>query len=176
MVSEADWLVRTCGFDGVQWDCEIAHRHDLGIYVLLRETKAALGKDAFVGFAAPMWLPQFNLGWDRGSYTKVGRACDQIALMAYDTGAYHPRVYAHLVAAQRDQVARALKPTDCRLMIGIPTYGAGLPSHNQRAENLATAIRGVRMGREPIEGIALFADYTTTSDEWATYRKDWLGR
>lgn len=176
MVAEAVWLVRDCGFDGVQWDCEIAPRRDPGLIALIEETRAALGKGPFIGFAAPMWLPAFGLGWDDGSFRDIAKVCDQIAVMAYDTGAYFPRAYSSLVAAQRDRIGQALSGTRCRLIVGVPTYGPGLPSHNTRAENLANALRGVRMGKAPIEGVALFADYTTDRSEWNTYRTVWLGR
>ena len=67
-------------------------------------------------------------------------------------------------------------------MLGVPTYGDGLRSHNPRAENLKNALRGVREGladpsaaRENFAGVAPFADYTTDDDEWETYKRDWLG-
>lgn len=176
MVAEAKWLVETCGFDGVQWDCEIAPRSDAGIFALLLESRAAFGTDVFIGFAAPMWLPTLGIGWDDASFASIAKVCDQIAVMAYDTGAYFPRAYASLVAAQRDRISRAISGTRCRLIIGLPTYGPGLPSHNTRAENLEIALRGVRQASEPIEGVALFADYTTDDREWATYRREWLGQ
>lgn len=42
MVGEALWLVRDCGFDGVQWDYEICENGNANLLALLAETRAAL--------------------------------------------------------------------------------------------------------------------------------------
>lgn len=71
----------------------------------------------------------------------------------------------------------------CRILIGIPTYRDATVSHNPHAENIAIALRGVRASlADPdacpavIDGVAVFADYTTTAGDWREYRRDWLGR
>ncbi len=122
-------------------------------------------------------------GWGDAYFTQVAAGCDQIAVMCYDTGFYLPRAYVWLVRQQAIHVTRAVGEGNpkCRVLLGVPTYGAGLPSHNPHAENLAMALRGVREGlRDPgadlsvFAGVSLFADYTTSQQDWNTYQTFWL--
>ena len=62
--------------------------------------------------------------------------------------------------------------------MGIPTYPEGTLSHNPRAENLQMALFGVRRGltRASLknwQGVAIFADYTSTDKEWQEFRALW---
>lgn len=68
----------------------------------------------------------------------------------------------------------------CRVLIGLPTYGKGPRSHHAGAENIRTALKGVREGledprtkRSVFAGVAPFADYTTQPEEWEGYRALW---
>lgn len=94
-----------------------------------------------------------------------------------------PRAYVWLVRQQAIRVPRAVRNANgnCRVLLGLPTYGHGLPSHNPRAENLANTLRGVREGlADPaanpsaFAGVAMFADYTTTATDWSTNERLWL--
>jgi hypothetical protein len=179
-------LVRDCGFVGVQWDYEACASGDAGFLKLLQESQRRLPREAILGVAAPIWAPWFLpwSGWDSDYFSKVAESCDQIAVMGYDTGAYFPRLYVWLMAKQAVEVSRAVTAGNpkCRVLIGVPSYGTGLASHNPRAENIGLALRGVRKGlasvetrREALSGVAVFADYTTSRDEWLTYERLWLG-
>ncbi len=185
MVGEAAWLARECGFDGVQWDYEICPDGDQGFLDLMAETRRALPPRKLLGAACPVWLrfPVGRWGWSTGYYAKVAATCDQIAVMCYDTGFVTPRSYVWLTGREVVEITRAAQRGDpaCRVLIGVPTYGAGSRSHNPRAENLAFALRGVREGlADPsaaatsFAGVALFADYTTDEAEWAQYERLWL--
>jgi hypothetical protein len=185
MVGEALWLVTVCGFDGVQWDYEICPDGDQDFLALLKETRDALPDKKLLSVAAPIRLPLPQYGWSDAYFAKVAAECDQIAVMCYDTGFYLPRSYVWLVGQQAlyiPQAASRANP-DCRILLGVPTYGPGLLSHNPRAENIALALRGVREGladpkanRDSFAGVALFADYTTEPEEWKTYQTLWLKR
>lgn len=186
LVSEAVWLTRDCGFDGVQWDYETCKDGDPGLPLLLRETRGALPSGKLIGVAAAPWLPwhRWGWGWSEAYCAEVARECDQLAVMCYDTGMHTPRAYAWLLR----QECRRVLPTvaqanpQCRVLLGLPTYGRGVPAHNPRAENLPLALTAVRnaLGRPAppasFAGVALFADYTTESAEWAAYERTWLGR
>lgn len=159
-----------------------------GYLQLLEETRAALSPGKLLSVATPIWYPSpiGRLGWSEDYYAQVAKRCDQIAVMVYDTGFWLPRSYALLAHQEVVHVTRAVAKGDskCRVPLGIPTYGAGLPSHNPRAENIALALKGVREGvadlanddsaRQVFAGAALFADYTTDESEWETYRRLWL--
>jgi hypothetical protein len=68
-------------------------------------------------------------------------------------------------------------PPEVGLLIGVPAYPPSGILHRP-AENLATAIRGVRLaiGEHPPErefGIALYVDFTATEEDWSVYHRDW---
>lgn len=187
MAGEAAWLTRSCGFDGVQWDYEIAENDDPDFLALLRETRAALPRRCILSVATPMWLPRILLhwGWSDEYFAKVTANCDQVAVMCYDSGFWMPRSYAWLVHQQAVHVTQDAEKgsAHCRVLLGLPTYGKGMLSHNPAAENLRNALKGVREGMSDpkaragsFAGVALFADYTTDDSEWRTYRDLWLTR
>lgn len=184
MVEEAVWLVTACGFDGIQWDYEICLENEPGFLPLLGETRAALPPDKIVSVAAPVWMPfpLGRLGWSEDYFAQVARHCDQMAVMVYDAGFVLPRSHAWLTHQQAIHVTNAVAKgnPNCRVLLGIPTYGTGFPSHNPRAENIAIALKGARDGfadprtnRTVFAGVAPFADYTTDEAEWETYRRMW---
>ncbi len=57
-------------------------------------------------------------------------------------------------------------------------------AHNPRVENIATSIRGVRLGmallsptaRRTIEGISPYAAWEMKETDWAVYRRLWLSK
>jgi hypothetical protein len=186
MVREARWLVQTCGFDGVQWDDEICEDGNTHLLKLIRETRAALpGKMLSVSTA--MWLPRpfGSWGWSDEYFKQVAATSDQIAVMAYDSALYWPRHYVWLVRQQVIHVTSAAARANprCRVLIGIPTYEDGGPSHHLHAENIRMALKGVREGvvtpkanQAAFAGVAIFADYSTDADERKSYREVWLQR
>jgi len=187
-VREADWLVRTCGFDGVQWDYEICHNGDPRLVPLLRDTRAALPPGSLLSVCTALWYPAPVLrwyGWSEDYFAQIAPECDQLAVMAYDSGIYLPRGYVALMRRQVVHATRAAARTNphCRVLIGVPTYREGGPAHHARAENLRLALKGVREGlADPqtnlstFAGIAPFAEYTTTVADWREVERDWIGR
>jgi hypothetical protein len=180
MTEEAKWLVNDCGFDGVQWDYEFAFDRDANLVKLLKETKAAT-PDHFVGAAAPMWYPGTLWGWSDDYIKSVAAASDQLAVMCYDSFFYHPRSYMWLVAQQCHHFIADARGTKCNIMLGVPSYdtGDGTLGHIAAAENLRYALLGVRNGMrgeqaERLEGVAIFADYTTSPPEWTDLESLWL--
>jgi hypothetical protein len=190
MVDEARWLTTDCRFDGVQWDYEVCPDGDPNLLSLLRETRAALPPDKIMSIATALWSPEpfrsLGYGWGEDYFRRIAALCDQIVVMGYDSGLYLPRAYVALMRRQVTAVTRAAGAgnPECRVLIGVPTYERGGPSHHARSENLIFALRGVREGaaelgpseRTSFAGIALFADYTTDAAEWETYRWLWLAK
>jgi hypothetical protein len=190
MVEEARWLTTACGFDGVQWDYEICADGDPDLLSLLCETRAALPPGKTLSIATALWSPEpfrsLGYGWGDDYFRQVAALCDQVVVMGYDSGLYLPRAYVALIHQQVVAVARTARASnrDCRVLIGVPTYEQGGPSHHAHAENLAFALRGILEGsaelnseqRRSFAGVALFADYTTDSGKWKTYQRLWLER
>jgi hypothetical protein len=180
MVKEAVWLVRDCGFAGVQWDYEICPDGDPSLLKLLDETRAALPPGAFLGTCSPVTYPWpiAGFGWSEAYFGEVAKRCDQIATMTYDTGMLWPRMYVELVKNSTDKITRAVAEANpnCRVLVGLPSYGKGFLSHNPYAENLRLGLKGVRESSpdpRSFEGIAPFADYTMEPFEWEELRRWW---
>jgi hypothetical protein len=79
------------------------------------------------------------------------------------------------------QLALAAVPPDVTLLIGAPAYSTGGPWPFSSAETVARAIRGARLAISPVPpsrpfGIALYVDFTATSQDWASYLTDWMRR
>jgi hypothetical protein len=169
------------GFDGVHLDYEMCSDGDADFLLLLDAIRGKTKKHP-LSVATPMWLPSMlgSYGWSESYFAKVGARCDQIAVMAYDSGLYFPRHYAWLLREQCWRVPRAVAGTKCRVMIGVPTYEEGGASHHAHAENLRVALRAVREGVDGnpnanrVDGAALFADYSTDDGEWKTWKREWL--
>ena len=182
LVSEAKRLIDRAGFEGVQWDYEICPDGDRDFLSLLDESRESLGAKAWIGAAIPTsyrW-PLAGFGWSEEYIRQVGRRCDQISVMTYDTGMRHPRLFTMHAQYQVRVLSGALDGLSCTFLIGLPNYGSGYISHDPRSERLDVgihAIRGALENKVPptFEGIALFADYTTDRVEWVTYRQGWRG-
>jgi hypothetical protein len=185
MIDEAVWLVKECGFDAIQWDYEICADGDPRLITLLQETRAALPKGTPISVCTAMWYPPGTpglYGWSPAYFTKVAALCDQITVMCYDSGIWWPRGYVWLVKQQARCIPAAVAKGNphCRVLLGMPTYEKGGPSHHARAENLRLALKGVREGLAAAHpypanfaGVSLFADYTTSEAEWQIYEKFW---
>src|SRR5262249_49539278 len=153
---------------------------DDGLLSLLKETREALPQGAILGVATPMWLPWpfSRWGWSNSYLEKVAAASDQVAIMCYDSGFWLPRNYAWLVRQQGINATRASARSNpqCRILLGLPTYGPAGLSHNPRAENIRIALKAARdavsdssFRQSAFAGVAIFADYTTDVEEWTDY-------
>ncbi|BCM93479.1 hypothetical protein IAD21_05370 [Abditibacteriota bacterium] len=168
------------GFDGIHLDYEICSDGDADFLKLLDAIRARTSGHP-LSVATPMWLPSplGAYGWSEAYFALVAAHSDQIVVMAYDSALYFPRHYSWLLRQQCWRVPRAAAGINCRILIGVPSYEDGGLSHHPRAENLRVALRAVREGlidnpnANRVDGVALFADYSTDADEWATWRHDW---
>ena len=183
IVKEALWLTNECGFDGVQLDYEFCMNGEKGLLLLLDETRTALKPGKLLSVDTPMWYPGILWGWSDDYFKEVAKRCDQICVMGYDSFLYWPRAYAWLLSQQVVHISTDADAANksCRVIIGLPSYEDVTLAHHHKTESLANALRGLNDGladkgtvRSNIDGIALFADYTTDEAEWKLYSDYWL--
>ncbi|MBC3840090.1 hypothetical protein GXW82_07560 [Streptacidiphilus sp. 4-A2] len=179
------------GFDGVNLDLEPVHSGDPGYLQLLDEIlELTRSQDAVLSVAVPQTDPLPPLRelaglltghpkwWSHGYLRQVAQRVDQVDVMAYDSGLPLRALFAGYVAEQV-QLACTAVPPDVDLLIGLPAYHSNNPGHHARAETVAAAIRGVRLGLSSMPeqgrryGVALYADFAATAADWTAYREDW---
>lgn len=188
-VAVAARLVRT-GLDGIHYDFEPVSSGDPGLTALLRETRPVLAGGS-LSCAVPQIepLPGARLPvhavagrdkyWTGGYLAEVARACDQVALMAYDSVMPTASLFAGYVADQTEDAA-AVVPGRTGLVIGVPAYHGATATHRPSAETMAAGVRGVRLGltgygrRRPRTGVGVYADLTATGRDWRQYVDGWV--
>jgi hypothetical protein len=182
------------GFQGIHYDIEPVYPDDAPFLALLDRTHALTrGRGAVLSVSLEQ-LELVNGGQavahavlrgghypprpSRAFLRRVAARVDQVAIMAYDTGLPADWLVGRHFAWQAEHVTRLIGD-QVTVFIGVPTYTQGQPF--PWAENLRSAIRGVRRGldrldRQPAHpvGLALFAEWTTTPDEWALYQSTWI--
>ncbi|HEY3685663.1 MAG TPA: hypothetical protein VGL93_21710 [Streptosporangiaceae bacterium] len=188
-VGVADGLIRS-GFDGIHYNFEPVSSGDPGLPVLLRETRGVLGGrplsvsvpqlEPVAGLRLPLHLVAGrDKYWTSGYMTEVARACDQVALMAYDSVMPTAPLFGGYVADQTRRMLRAV-PEGTALLIGVPAYHEATYTHDPGAETTAAGVLGVRLGlsaggrpRTRV-GVAVYADFTATARDWRAYTDGWV--
>lgn len=176
MASEAAWLVRECGYDGIQWDFEVCEDGNTNLFELMTLTRKALPQGTFLSVDAhPFWTSTY--------VAHLATVSDQVALMGYDTSAPSPRFYVWILRwlVENHCIAVAAANPKCSLMIGVPTYEDVTRTHNAHNESLLCAIIAVKDAlarlkgqNSTIPGIAPYAEFTTDAQEWSVYEQYWL--
>lgn len=185
------------GFDGIHINAEPVWDGDEGFLSLLREVRLAIGNDVVLSVAVP---PDWNTGdpaipagpyttpdahWAQEYKQRVGFLADELAIMAYNSGLASPLDYQTWMAYQVNRYVSALAPLDVgtRLVIGVPTYDAELPGHDPAVESLQAAISGILQAMaasDPdgtrVQGVGIYAYWSTDPIEWNTYQRLWLTR
>jgi hypothetical protein len=179
------------GFDGINLDLEPVHSGDPGYLDVLDRLRALTrARGRVLSVAVPQvdplpplrelagWLTNHPKWWSLGYLAEVARRVDQVGVMAYDTAMPLPGLFSGYVA-QQVALACAAVPPGVDLLIGLPAYHTDDLTHHERAETVAAAIRGVRLGfggaagRGRRYGVAMYADFSATASDWAAYRDDW---
>jgi hypothetical protein len=182
------------GFDGIHYDIEPVYPVDGEFLELLDRTHDLTGGR---GVVLSVSLEQLELvnGMQRVAATvlpdihypprpsrsfleQAAKRVDQVAIMAYDTELPADWLVGRHFAWQAEHVAE-LVGDQVTVFVGVPTYAQGQPF--PWAENLRSAIRGTRRGLDRLDhqpfhpvGLAIYADWTTTPDEWALYQAAWV--
>ncbi len=182
------------GFEGIFLNAEPVWDGDQDFLALLRAVRAAIGINVPLSAAIPPdWSPSNSniplppliepgTEWETPYKQSVALLVDHMAVMAYQSGLSSAGDYTQWVAYQVRAFAQAIADLNIStgLIIGIPTFDAEPPGHDPLVENIATAVQGINLGLEQagdaaryVEGVAVYADWTTTDDEWAVYQQMW---
>jgi len=181
------------GFDGIHYNIEPIFPGDQRFLDLLAATRRLTERRGAVLSTATMelepvrgaaWFGRRVISryhaWTPDYLVEVAELVDQVAVMTYDSAAPTDWLYGALVREQTSTLARRIED-DAQVFIGIPSYGDPNLGHWPEAENVRSGVRGVRLGLADVDeadraqiGIAIYAEWTTTAEEWRTYQRDWL--
>jgi hypothetical protein len=190
ITASASAVLRT-GFSGIHYDLEPVPSGDQGYLQLLQATSELRPRPEPLSVSVPKLepLPALRFSWQlahvgpvfwtQAYLTAVSQHVDQVDLMAYDTTMPFPSWYGGYVAQQTGLALRAV-PSRVQLLIGIPCYHYTNFAHRASAETVAAALRGVRVALTANDargrgvGVALFADYSSTPQDWQSYVSGWV--
>ncbi|MGK4579885.1 hypothetical protein [Kitasatospora sp. HPMI-4] len=188
-ITGASRQVLDLGFDGVHLDLEPVRSDSAGFLALLEQVHPVTAeRRARLSVAAPQIDPLPGLHsvgtalaghgkwWSQAYFAQVARRVEQIAVMSYDTGMPLRSLYGGYVA-QQTSLALEATPPGVDLLMGLPAYWDDSFGHRGSAETVAAAVRGARLalGRSTRQtfGLALYADFSATPEDWAAYRHGW---
>jgi hypothetical protein len=184
------------GFDGIHYDIEPVYSGDQDFLDLLARTRQVTkvrGAVLSVAMEPPELVPgaQRVLGLifpghhdpTMNYLRQVALNVDQVAIMTYDTGLPTASLFGADVAWQTERIVKAIG-RDVTVFMGVPTYDDGsFWKFHAAAENVSSGVRAVRKGLDRLArsstqkvGIAIYAEWTTTADEWSAYESAWLAR
>jgi hypothetical protein len=188
IVAEVRGLVDE-GFDGVHLNIEPVDDGNVDFLALLRALRPALGPGHILSLAAtrpaPIGVPLApNFVWSPGYYARVAAESDQMVIMAYDTAIPTAPLYRRYLAWATASVTGALvaSGSDARVLMGVPTYDDYGFMHRAGVETLPNALPGIVAGLRGLgaggtfEGIAIYAEWTTSDADWAAYERYWRNR
>jgi len=182
------------GFDGIHYNIEPIHSGDPDLLALLDETAPmtrARGKLLSMAtdelsplpgleYAVRLVVRQAGL-WRAPYYREVAARTDQLAVMMYDTAMPFDWMYGTIVAWETRRLLDIVGP-ETTLFMGVPTYEDEHFGFHPGAENMRSGLRGIGIGLSfdgpaagPKFGAAIYAGWTTDEEEWATWRRNWLG-
>jgi hypothetical protein len=174
------------GFDGIHLNIEPINDGNVEFLALLRSLRNAVGPGRVLSLAAirpsPVGIPFApNFVWSPEYYARVAAVSDQIVIMAYDTAIPTPPLYRRYLAWATASVAGALvaSGSDARVLMGVPTYEDYGFMHRRGVETVDNALYGIVAGLRGLgaggtfEGVALYAEWTTDDEDWATYERVW---
>ena len=183
--------LRDEGFHGIHLDIEPLRDWHPGYLELLQDLRSALGRDFILSHATrragPFGLapgPMKSWFWSETFYRNAMALTDETVLMAYDTTLDTGLLYTAFVRHETRLLLRwgCEVPQDSRhhrVLIGIPSFEDSAVS-NPKVENIPNAARGVRaaladLGGAPacFEGVALYAEWVTSPEEWRQFRRSW---
>lgn len=185
MVAECRGLIDE-GFDGVHLNIEPVPDSNVDFLALLRTLRTAVDPGILSVSAirpGPLALPFApNFFWTPAYYGRVASVANQIVVMAYDTALPTAPAYRRYLAWSAETVSEALdlSASESRVLMGVPTYGAKGIMHREGVETPENALAGIVEGLRgrsggTFEGVALYAEWTTSEEDWQIYERVWRG-
>lgn len=195
IVAVCEKLITEIGFNGLHYDIEPIPHGDEYFLTLLGETRVAVGENIIISVAADEWQPStlsdivglildenIKSYWETTYFEDVAKIADQIAVMTYDTSLTDPEHYEWFVEQQIIYLTQILAEYDTELLIGIPTYEDDKEGFDPLVENMETGLNGIiaglnnkRAAADVFTGVAIYADWETSEQEWDIYEKLWQG-
>ncbi|MFD0686526.1 hypothetical protein [Actinomadura fibrosa] len=196
-VLATDRIFLDLGFDGIHYDFEPIYPDDDAFLELMDRTReltrsrgrllsVSLEQPTLVDALQPVYkalLPRHGRFHypprpTRDFLNAVADRADQVAIMTYDV-ALPTRSLAGLHYARHTRWTLELIGDRTTVFIGVPTYRPVMGW----ADDLDVALRGVRRGLDQLDrpparpyGVGVYAEWTTSPEEWARYRATWLPR
>ncbi len=185
------WKLQCQGIKGIHLDIEPLTTFHPGYVELLKELRTSLENDFYISHATKRVSPiELNLWpittffWTKAFYKSCMKYSDQTVLMGYDTCIKLKKFYTASIAMQTKKLLECSADfPDHSFMIGIPSYDDNPDFHDPKVENVYTAVSGIRTALENagctlvnFEGVALYAHWTTTPDEWRWFEVYWMQR
>ncbi len=176
------------GFDGIHVNVEPVNNGNVEFLALLRALRAAVGPDRTLSVSAirpgPVYVPIApNFFWTREYYSRVATLADQVVVMSYDTALFTAPLYRRYLSWVSSTLTHKLSHgSTARVLVGVPTYDDANLMHRADVETLENALQGVVAGLRGVggggtfEGVAIYAEWTTDENEWATFDRVWRGR
>lgn len=185
--SECARLMHDFDFDGVHLNIEPLDSGNQRLPEWLEYLRSRIdGKILSIAASKPSFLEGLNFSpersWDVNYFARVGKECDQMVIMNYDTGLWNSFLYSLFVREKISAILRrfAQERLPCKVLLGVPTYDAA-PRHNVETENVAAALKGLiaalslqDVPKDNFEGVALYAYWTTDEKEWRDFTDMWL--
>jgi hypothetical protein len=180
--------LKDAGYRGVHLDLEPVADEQPGYLALFDELRARLGREFLLSHAThragPFGVAAGPMGkwfWSEAFYKATMARTDQTVLMAYDTTINVKKSYIGFVRHQTSLLLDwACAASPHRVLIGIPSYEDVPRLSNPKVENIENAALGVRAALEEkparldcFEGVAVYAEWVTSEDEWQAYEKNW---
>ncbi len=188
VAASALMMVEEVGFDGIHYDVEPIWDEDMEFIDVLRLTREAL-PEAKISVAMAEFIPKLLIRltddkkeWQNYNsevnYENVAKYADQIAVMVYDTRVKTDWLYRLLMREQVIWLSDLLEGKE--LFVGVPAYEDETRDSDPNVENLENALRGLtdglnnwRSDRDNFAGVAIYAFWEISDDEWEVYDKYW---
>lgn len=183
-------------FDGVVLNVVPVLDGDENYLSLLRQVRGSIGANSLLAAAVPPdWTP-VNVGiplppriapgtvWEEAYKQRVALIADEMIVTAYNSGFSNPEDYSTWMAYQVRAFANAIATLESstRLLIGVPAYESQPPAHDAAVENIDTAAAGIRDGIKQagdagavVRGVAVYAEWQMTDQDWSRFRGAWAG-